>query len=503
MEYKQNNFYSGITNDIRSSNPSAFWYSENLEINGKALKKVANNQAENAGNYNVNNYITKLIQVGTNIYGLGQDNETNRDTTIWKKTDALYSNWEIVTNGTIENSVYSGGNTLFAYINEVFYLYSGHNYISKYTGTTMTYNWKALQGHSKGGTIWQGRVYFWNGQKVYEIDPVADTLTEKLTITSEQTIVDIVANGNLLYIICTSNSTVSRMYIWDGITTTTFVDIVDIGMGDVAGGAILEGQIIVAIGTPNRRTLKIKGYSNSIFQTLFTYTGRLNRAGTYNFIRPASRLKSFAGYIYFIVTGTQSDGTYAGVYEYNIARFGREEPTSPITFTLYKTLDFSSARGTDGSVTNNDFLIVESIISGATTIDRAVYAMICSAPVQTTFFESSSSTYTAQPGVLETTKFSGSDTHKVKTLLGISAFYSALPNGSQVVCKYKKDEETTWTTIFTDTTDNAVSHEAVNIESSGLALPSFKEIQFRFEITGNVVFTGWKINYNEASNIIK
>lgn len=87
-QYKINNFWSGITNEIRSTLSSAFWYGENIEIKGKALKQVANNQAENAGNYSVDNYITKLIQIGTDVYGLGQDNNTNKDTSIWKKTNA-------------------------------------------------------------------------------------------------------------------------------------------------------------------------------------------------------------------------------------------------------------------------------------------------------------------------------------------------------------------------------------------------------------------------------
>lgn len=510
MQTRFTNFFSGIINEIRSTVSTGFWYSENLEVGkGKSVKQVVNNQAENVGNYSVDNYITKLIQVGTNIYGLGQDNNTNHDTTIWTKTNQLNANWAIVTNGTIASTTFRGGDSLFTYLNGSFYFDGGNDYISKYTGTTMTATWKPLTGGMKGGTIWQGNIYGWNGQNVYCIDPVAGTVTDMIAIPTDQTIVDLVASGNLMHIICTSTVTVSRMYIWDGVSTTVFTDIVDIGMGTVSGGAVLEGQTVVAISTPNKRTLKLKIYNaNGIFGNLFTYTARTNRAGTYNYILPASKLKTFSGFIYFIVTGTQPDGTYAGLYEYAIARFGREEPINPLTFSIYKTLDFSSARVIDGAVTNNDFTIIESIVGGSDTVDRAIHAVINSDTNKTTFFSSSSNTYTAQPGVLETFKFTGADKNGIgdssitKLLLGISTQYTALPTAGQVICKYKKDEELTWTTIFTDTTDNAISHEAINIESSGVALVAFKELQLRFELTGGAELTGYSVSCKDLATIL-
>lgn len=511
-DYKVNNFWQGITNELRSTALGVVWYAENLDVGrGKSLKQVANNQAENAGSYSVNNYVTKLIQVGTDVYGLGQENNTSHDAQIWTKTNALDSNWGAIAASKVTGT-FAGGDALFASLNGYVYFSGGNDQIAKYQlATPFAFNasWKPLTGGLKGGTIWQGNIYGWNGQNVYELDPVADTLTDKIAIPSDQTIVDIVPYGNLLLIICTSTVTVSRMYIWDGVTTTTFTDIVDIGMGTVSGGAMLEGQIVVAINTPNKRTLKLKGYNGGQFSNLFTYTGRYNRAGTYNYVMPASKLKVFSGFVYFIITGTRPDGTYAGLYEYSIARYGREEPINPMTFSIYKTLDFTSARGLDGQVANNDFLIVESIVGGSDTVERAVYAVINSDTNKTTFFESSLNTYTAQAGVFETVKFAGQDKNGnpdpsiVKALRGIAVYYEALPTVGQVVCKYKKDEELTWTTIFTDTTDNAVSHEAINIEATGAALPAFKELQLRFELTGGAELTGYKIRYEELANILK
>jgi len=495
-DIRQNNFWSLVVNDIRSTIGTGVWYSENFSLNGKSLKQVVNNQAENSCSYDVNNYIVKVIQVGTDIYGLGQDNNTNHDTTLWKKTNSLSGAWAVATNGTIAATTFNAGNALFVANNGIIYLDGGNSKVAKYTIATTTMSATAINlANAKGGVVWQGDVYCWSGQDIYKINTTTDALTNMKTVSSEQTIVELVPYGNLLAVVCTSTTTKSKMYLWDGVSTTTWVDIIDIGNGTVSGGAILEGSIVVAINTPNKRTIKLKGYNGGQFQNLYTYTARKNRAGTYNYVLPCSRLQSFTGYVYFMVTGTQPDGTYAGLYDYAIARYGREEPINPTTFSIYKTLDFTSVRGLDGQTANNDFTIIESIVGGSDTEERSVLALVNSDTNKTTFFLSSTNTYTAQAGVIETVKYNDGDSSLVKQLKSVSVQTGALPTAGQVVLKYKANEETTWTTIFTNTTDNSISYESSNIESDGTNLPQFKEIAFRLECLGNVELTGYRVRY--------
>ncbi len=498
----QQNFWSGIIDDIRGNLASGFWYSENLEITGKALKQVANNQAENVCNYATANFITKLIQNGTDIYGLGQDNATNKDVTIWKKTNALDGAWGIPTNGTVAGTTFAADNPLFAVLNGDIFFDAGNGSVGKYTIATNTMNATWKTGASmKGGTIWQGKIYGWIGQDIYVIDPVADTLTNMKSVSTEQTIVELVPYGNLLCVVCTSTVTISRAYLWDGVSTTSWVEVLEIGQGQVSGGANLEGTIIVAISTPNKRKLKLKAYSGVYFRTLYTYSARKNLAGTSAYVMPASRLKVFDGFVYLIITGTQPNGSYAGLYEYAIARFGREDANNPMAFSIYKTLDFSSARSIDGQTINNDFTILENIVSASNTVEKAVAAVIYSALNNSTFFLASTSTYSGQAGVLETFVFDGGDASIEKQLIGVSVFTEALASAGKVVCKYKKDEETAWTTIFTNTTGNSVSYEAVSIESTGVTLPTFKKIQFRIEVIGNTTITGFKFKFEPTEQI--
>jgi len=76
----------------------------------------------------------------------------------------------------------------------------------------------------------------------------------------------------------------------------------------------------------------------------------------------------------------------------------------------------------------------------------------------------------------------------------------ALPTAGQVVMKYRVNNETSYTTIFTDTTDNDITHSAVNIESSGATLPQFRELQLRVESTGNAEITGISLKWEEIDS---
>ena len=87
--------------------------------------------------------------------------------------------------------------------------------------------------------------------------------------------------------------------------------------------------------------------------------------------------------------------------------------------------------------------------------------------------------------IYESAVFNFGESGRKKDLIGATVMTDFLPTAGQVVLKYKKDEETTWTTIFTNTTDNSISY--------GTSYPvEFKEIAFRIESTGNAVITGLK-----------
>ena len=98
-------------------------------------------------------------------------------------------------------------------------------------------------------------------------------------------------------------------------------------------------------------------------------------------------------------------------------------------------------------------------------------------------------TYTS---IYDTQTFTLGDSSVTKKLVGVTITTVFLPAAGQVVLRYRINEETSYTTIFTNTTDNSISRSAINIESSGAQLPEFKEITFRIESTGGAELTGIK-----------
>ena len=89
------------------------------------------------------------------------------------------------------------------------------------------------------------------------------------------------------------------------------------------------------------------------------------------------------------------------------------------------------------------------------------------------------------------------DQRKKFKLIAAGVMTEAMPAAGQIILKYKKDEETSYTTIFTNGTSSDIYHEAVNIESSGDTLPEYREISFQILSTGGAVITGLYFKFEE------
>ena len=97
--------------------------------------------------------------------------------------------------------------------------------------------------------------------------------------------------------------------------------------------------------------------------------------------------------------------------------------------------------------------------------------------------------------IYESLILNGGNSRLTKKLIGVEVMFEPLPANGQVVLKYRKDADldNAWATIYTYTTDDGISHGAINIEADGSSLPQYKEIQFRIESTGGAVITGLEI----------
>ena len=496
-----NRFDLGISKERRDLANGYFRYLENVAVGDefRSIKQVPNvTSAEGTKS------IKAIIEAGNEVYGLGQD--ADPDTTIYKctSTEGATPAWGTITNGTATGyNPNSGAKPFFAYYGSTIYYASG-GYIGTYVGTTNTPNVVAA-ANIQGGVVQKSMIYGWIGQSVYEFDPSDNSLTNMITIPSDQTIVDLVPMGDIMAIICTSNarSTASKCYLWDRVTTTTFLDIIDIGYGDVAGADILDGVLIAVIGFANRQGFRIKRFTGNLFTNEITYFALKNDVADYEFAYVASLVKSYTNYIYFLVRIFRPSSSYANYDELVLFRYGRTDETKQNALSVYKTIK----TGTSTLGTTNDFIVAEAFdVSAdigkpdkfiiASIIDGSTYDEIA------TSLTSGDAVYSAQAGLIETAIYTGDASHINKKFLGFTTSCEPLPSGASIVVKGRTDANTSYTTLATLSVANTITKETMTIESTGANLPDFKEIQFRFELLGGAEMTGFKFKYEEMNNLI-
>jgi hypothetical protein len=169
---------------------------------------------------------------------------------------------------------------------------------------------------------------------------------------------------------------------------------------------------------------------------------------------------------------------------------GRSSATSSLALIHERTSNNNTALATGNNITGffsmGDYLFQSYSISGT-------YSMTKTDDSATAFSHNS---------VYETKVFNGGqhgfDASYYKDLKEITVMTEYMPTAGQITLAYQTNADigtSTWTTIFTNSTDNSISHTAVNIESSGAALPrDYKEIAFRILSTGNAVVTGLRFS---------
>lgn len=304
-----------------------------------------------------------------------------------------------------------------------------------------------------------------------------------LTLPTNLVIVSATEYGNYLAIGCRPKTPSSNLfsfadasvvYLWDRDSSlSTLSQRIDLGTGRLMYLAELDGQLIAVIdyfinnlyGLEDSKVIIKKIIGNDAFtvrnlktdstsSTFYQGVGKAN--GTVVHDR-----------LYFPLSLINDGDTNSGIYcvssSGNLTVEYVEEDVSTTYEGIYKTGGtWWIAHSNDGSVNRTD--------------------------------DDSTFTYTS---VYESLKINTGDSGRTKKLIGVTVMTEALPIAGQVVLKYRKDEETSFTPIFTNTTVNSISHSATNIESTGVTLPQYKEIQFRIESTGGAVITGLKFKEEE------
>lgn len=426
------------------------------------------------------------------LWGLGENGSGQPK--VLRKADPTTGNW-LASDGSAAATAIGEGNAaqilgcFFEWASR-FWLFQGTNQVaavlisSGVITNSITTVGETIITVADGVVAPDGNAYAAYNNKVIRIssaaavtDNVAPTIPADMRITSLEVV------GSYLVIGCAYGTSatqspigLSKVFIWD-LVVTTFIDVVDWGegalmvLGNVEGNLIgisdkylssalglSRGSMVIRIWTGGSQSAVLKEIVANQAVTL----GRFLR----DRVIKNNKLYWVASVPFGASTSTES------TFHLGIWAFGRKNINGQFTLSLDYVVE-----GIDAS----NFLISSFGAAGD-------YWFVNHSNDGSIAKTDDTATYT-NTSIYDTQIWKPAGARKRKKLLGITVDTEALASGEQVVLKYKKDEETSFTTILTHDTDNALYKSAINIESSGVNLPEFREIILRAESTGGAKIT--------------
>jgi hypothetical protein len=520
-EEKIQRWDGGITQDTRDPRSNVGVAITNFDILSNYRKMTPYRSSEDGDSDGTNskkaNFCTAFIgtsTITTRLFALGvQTAQPTRAEILYKSTGTSSTN-DMSDNGWANTGAHQAASGATNFNLFVFYRYttannsrifgaSGGNRIWSYdptgsaafddAGRNITYT-NIAQGlvHSKDDIL-----YIPYDNKIAKNNQgswtdAALTLPEHLYITS------ICEYGNFIAILASpladrdtiaSNGEInrsygnSRIFLWDrDATLTTLSEAIDAGSGHGKIIETVDGELICIsiykgsikdkiifrrlIGTHMEKFLEL----TSVQSTTTQLSIRKQKID--------NRLYFLMAFSIPLVSGTMRAGLWS------IGRL----PGTPFILNHERTFSndtaFTSSDTLRGFLIFEDFTFIAYDLSGTYDVSKTDNA--------------SSYSHTA---IYESKIFDGGDSSIQKKLVGVTIQHEFLPSSTTITVKYRKDEETSFTTIFTSTTADAISASAINIASSGATLPRFKEIQFRIEVTGgNGEITGFSYAAEEVDD---
>lgn len=483
------NFFGGISDDPRKVTQSEFQITKHFDIFSQPNRLTPYRSLESDTETSVSatdlkQYLVRdfvYASASSKLYGLGQT--AGGLVKILQKADATTGLWTTPAtsegNGAVKNGCF------FEY----------KDYLWGFQGTNQIFKWGLLSGTpsitnsvstvastitsvANGVIAADGNAYMAYNNVVVRVATDTTTITDSAkTVPTNYKITSLANYGSYLAIGCSPKDSFngkSTVFLWN-LSSDLFAETIDWGEGDLRVLEPIEGFLVGitdrylnnATGA-GRGSLIIQGYSGGAAQVLkevFTQALVGKTVPIHKFVKN-NRL-FFAAKIMTNSAGTE--------YHEGIWSFGRKNSNYPWALTLDV---ISSNIDTDGiqaiGSAANYFFIAHS---GDGSIDKT----------------NDSATY-AFTSVYESQIFDGGDPSLTKKLEKFTLYTAPIPTSGSITVKYRVNNETSYTTIGSLTTVGAISRDFINIESTGVDFPTFKEIQFRLEsVTGGAEITGFKM----------
>ena len=289
-----------------------------------------------------------------------------------------------------------------------------------------------------------------------------------LTLPSHFYVTSICEYGNYLAIACAPLNAVgkSHVFLWDRDSTlVTLSESIDWGEGSLRVLHEIEGSLVGAsLYGSNSTRFKDRvvfksstGYGAKEFLTL--------QGGTTTYL-PIAKQK-IDNRLWFMMSISLGGSTREGVWS-----IGKNEEGG---FSVLHERTPNGDTALTSPVFKNFFIIGDYLFQSY--VDNSAYVL---------FKTNDQESYPT--AIYETVIFNAGDASQKKDLAGLAVSHEALASGAQVVVKYKVDEDSSWTTLLTSDTDDAIS---ADISSLATNMPKgYKEVHYRIESTGGAVVTG-------------
>lgn len=421
----------------------------------------------------------KMYAYGDNGSGLAQ---------VLVKSDPTTGNWAKATTAvgtgiTVYGAFKEWGTT------SAFYMFTGTQAISKWTiGSTFTNSVLALGvaitsvAQSVVGA--DDNLYMFYNNRVVRVTNAGVATDNVLTnLPSNMRIVSVCVWGTYLAIgmaygtSATGASTgMSKVFIWDMVTTTTVNDVIDWGEGTLRVLGNIEGRIVgvsdkylttpagltsLGIGQSSMVVRMWAGAAPQVMKEIVANQTVPADSGTYDnvttrFPRDVVVKDNKMYWVASVPMAPDSTSTES-TYNLGIWAFGRKNVNSNFALTLdyiEQAVDTSNFYINSFGNAGNYWFISYSAAGLVNRTDNAANYTF------TSYIESAiiNFIYGLRHRLIPSSS-------SVKKMVGVTVTFDPLPAGATVVLKYRKDNDTAWTQIFTYTSTGSLYHSAIGIEN--------------------------------------